>query len=507
MDRDDLLILGAALGVAGLFTFQELKLAGAIGFPLDDSWIHLRFARNLAEGSGFSYNRGIPVAGSTAPLWTLLLAITYAATGMMLVTAKGLGLFFVAFSGMITRRLARELTRDRGLALAAGIGTVLMGRMAWGALSGMEVGLAAFLATLGLLSFLRGSLWTATVVFALATLARPEAGLLFLLFWAHAWWEPLPLTARARLAAGSVALFLLLLSPSLLLSLKTVGQPVPSTALAKVEGGLLLALAGHPEPLSVTLWTRPLAYLGEYVTMLWNDHPLLLLFGPLGAGWLWRIGGRRRVLVLALLLHPLAMAWIAPYRGPAFQTGRYSTHLLPLTVAVALFGLGALLKQGRLRQAVLAMGLILSIALTWPAARKYAWGVQDINAMQVELGRWVARELPRDARLAVNDVGAIAYLSDREVIDLVGLTSPEVLPYKRRGESGILEFLERACPDYLIIFPAWYPRLASMTDRFPPIHRVRLAENHVAGGDEMVVSLTPWNRWRRDRTPCPALPD
>jgi len=503
VDRDDLLILGAALGVAGLFTFQELRIAGTIGFPLDDSWIHLRFAQNLAEGNGFSYNRGVPVAGSTAPLWTLLLAMGYKVSGAMLTTVKGLGLLFAAATGVVTRRLAGELTHDRSLALAAGIGTVLMGRMAWGALSGMEVTLAAFLATLGLLSFLRGSLWSSTVVFALATLARPEAGLLFVLLWGYACLEPLPsFWRRARVAAGSLTLYLLLLSPSLVLSLLTVGQPVPATALAKVEGGLLAALTGQSEPLRLALWTRPLGYLGEYAAMLWHDHPLLLLFGAIGAGQLWRLGGRGRVLTLALLLHPLAMAWVAPYRGPAFQTGRYSSHLLPLAVAAAVFGLGDLLKLPQIRQAVVAFGLLLSLILAWPSAREYAWGVQNINAMQVELGRWVSRELPEGARLAVNDVGAIAFFSDREVIDLVGLVSPEVLPYKRRGESGILEFLERACPDYLIIFPTWYPRLSATTDRFRPIHRVRLAENHVAGGDEMVVFLTPWNRWRPDRVAC-----
>src|SRR4026207_1010669 len=49
-------------------------MAGPVGlatFPLDDSWIHLQFARNLAEGRGFAYNPGVPVSGSTAPLSTV----------------------------------------------------------------------------------------------------------------------------------------------------------------------------------------------------------------------------------------------------------------------------------------------------------------------------------------------------------------------------------------------------------------------------------------------------
>jgi hypothetical protein len=70
------------LAVAGLvvlgFVAAELRIAGEIGLPLDDSWIHLRFADNLAAGHGFAINPGAPVAGSTAPLWTLCLALAIA---------------------------------------------------------------------------------------------------------------------------------------------------------------------------------------------------------------------------------------------------------------------------------------------------------------------------------------------------------------------------------------------------------------------------------------------
>ena len=47
------------------------------GFPLDDSWIHLVFARNLATGHGLSFNPGDLVIGSTAPLWTALLSVLF----------------------------------------------------------------------------------------------------------------------------------------------------------------------------------------------------------------------------------------------------------------------------------------------------------------------------------------------------------------------------------------------------------------------------------------------
>src|SRR5919106_989688 len=67
------------------------RVAGVAGFPLDDSWIHLHFARNIAEGAGFAYNPGRPVAGSTAPLWTLLLAGAAVMTNASVIMAKLVG--------------------------------------------------------------------------------------------------------------------------------------------------------------------------------------------------------------------------------------------------------------------------------------------------------------------------------------------------------------------------------------------------------------------------------
>jgi hypothetical protein len=100
-------------------------------------------------------------------------------------------------------------------------------------------------------------------------------------------------------------------------------------------------------------------------------------------------------------------------------------------------------------------------------------------------------------------VGAIAYVSRREVVDVMGLVTPAIIPFRRDGEMGVLRYLEHACPDYLIVFPAWFPAISAMTDRFRPVYRVRLDHNEVAGADEQVVFETAWSRWRADRQPCP----
>src|SRR5262245_64042524 len=81
-------LLAAALAAGLGYLAVELYLVGRPGFPLDDSWIHLQFARNLAAGQGLSYNPGEPVTGSTAPLWTALLAILFLLPGNVVLWAE-----------------------------------------------------------------------------------------------------------------------------------------------------------------------------------------------------------------------------------------------------------------------------------------------------------------------------------------------------------------------------------------------------------------------------------
>ena len=86
------LLLLAGLVACLRYLFAEIaRLHGGLGFPLDDSWIHLQFARNLAAGAGLSYNPGALVTGSTAPLWTALLAVLFPLPGSVIVWTKLLG--------------------------------------------------------------------------------------------------------------------------------------------------------------------------------------------------------------------------------------------------------------------------------------------------------------------------------------------------------------------------------------------------------------------------------
>src|SRR4029453_13776223 len=301
-------------------------------------------------------------------------------------TAKALGIVVTLGAGLLTRRAVLVWGAPADAALVAAAALMWMGPVVWGSLSGMEVSLAALLVAAALLAHGRDRALATDACAALAVLARPESLLLVPLFAVAR-----PVTLR-RIATFTVATAVII-APAVLFSLSTAGTLYPATAAAKIEGGLV-------------------GWLG----------------GVRGAG-----GRAPGVIALGLLAHPLGMALLAPYRGPAFQEGRYSIQLLPLAVLTVAGAFGgrrdAPLIAGRwARLAVVVAWLGIAAATLVPAATRYGWAVQNINAMQVHLGRWVDENVPKTARVAGKDIGAHAFFSRREVIDLMGLVTPEIIP-------------------------------------------------------------------------------
>ncbi len=129
-------------------------------------------------------------------------------------------------------------------------------------------------------------------------------------------------------------------------------------------------------------------------------------------------------------------------------------------------------------------------------ARAYAWNVDNINEMHVALGHWVVENTSPDAVLALNDIGAITYISERQMVDLAGLVTPEVIPLLRAPDwaSQLADFMAERDVQYVIIFPNWFPDLVTRRDLLEPVHQVTLEHNTICGGETMVVYRAHWRR-------------
>jgi hypothetical protein len=129
--------------------------------------------------------------------------------------------------------------------------------------------------------------------------------------------------------------------------------------------------------------------------------------------------------------------------------------------------------------------------MLWYEAPNYAAKVKNINDLEVATGHWLSRETRADARIATNDIGAIAFYSQRFIIDTEGLVTPEAIHPKRMRR--FVPFLAEQKPDLLVIFPEWYPEIAARTDLFHEIYRIH-AHQDAAGAPHLVFYRTPWTR-------------
>jgi hypothetical protein len=527
----------------GYFLWNEHQASGTFGFPLDDSWIHAQFARNLCLGQGFSYNAGEPASGSTAPLWTLVLSAGHLVTGDPVLAGKVLGLVFLAVTVVLVYMLVGVIAGDAREALFAAVATATLSRLVWAGLSGMEVTLAVTLTLAGMLAHVTyGRIgdrrqYLSTVLFGLATLARPECAAFFaaamldraltgtLIRWRE-------LAARDWLVpvAVHVALFLAVIAPFVLFSRVFGIGFLPNTAYAKAllwGRGLIAALAsGSLAELARSFTVHPFDYYLSFLQESLSNNPVLFVLAVFGfmrlvlsIPYAEESRCRTFIIPLSVIVFPLAIGVIVPFGSASYQEGRYAAPVAPLMLVIGTIGLyeagrygagilsrakfmgrpATVVMERSLIWLLMALALAAQVRTAWYRGKNYGRQVANIEEMQVALGKWIDREVPGDAVLAVNDVGAIAYFSGRRVLDTVGLISPEVLAYiesRPSRDSAVLEFLKDERPDYAVLFPDWYPQMVSDDRLFEPIHHVVLTDNVIAGGDEMVVYRLNWDALR-----------
>ncbi len=462
-----LVLVALTLAGVALFLRAQQAIAGNLwGVPLDDAYIHFRFAQNLASGHGFSFNPDHPVPASTSPLWVVLLAVPAAFGAPLWLTAKVYGVAFLAVSALLAWRLCMRLIGIPIVALAAGALTALDGRLLWAAPSGMEVTLFA---ALSLAAFLARPdpdaapsarpMLLVSALCGLATLARPEGLLLSLVLAVDLWLRSRPPWGTL---AASVALYLVLVAPYGLFALLTTGHPLPTTFYAKAVG------LGPDTP------ARALSYLAVLIFYVITSN-LALLLAPVGAVALWRLRPEARAVVAWPLLLMLEQSALSPV---LYHFGRYVMPLQPFFAIWAAVGIARLTRPTPGRQSWLAMlpplALVIVAALplgTW--ATLYGLSVRNIDDMQVAMGRWVRRHVPAGAPVATHDIGAIGYLSNHPVVDIVGLATPRFIaleretPDARRGRDLYAE-IKREGARYLIIIPKAYAALAAQ----PGLRRV-----------------------------------
>lgn len=456
--RDLFVIALASCAVAAVYLIAA-RLTYAVGFPLDDSWIHQTYARNLAFNGEWAFRPGIPSAGSTAPLWSALLSV-----GFLLRLSPYIWTYLLGILALFTLAACCEWA-VRSLVISyrprlpwVGILIALEWHLAWAGMSGMETPLHALIVTAVLILLMTNSprYLTLGLLTGLSVWVRPD-GLTLL--------GPALMTMvlgaadrRSRLSAILRYLigFGVLFGFYLLFNLAIGGTPMPNTFYAKQ--------AEYAEWQALPVAVR----LGQMFLQLLVGPSLVLAPGVV----VWLIGSVRRRAWghLAAFIWCFGYMWLYISRLPVYQHGRY---IMPAMPVFFLFGLLAFadFDQGKtfgrfhwIGQTVWRGSLaMLTLSFIGLGARSYAQDVAVIESEMVVTAKWASENLPAEAVIAAHDIGALGYFDNHELIDLAGLISPEVIPFIR-NEARIAAFLDEKGADYLIAFPEFYPLLMKDAD-------------------------------------------
>ena len=361
------------------------------GFTVDDALISVRYARHLAAGEGWRFNSGGPATDGVTPLaWPIVLwPFAHADALTVLLRARVFGLIVhVAAIGFLGARIG-ALPARRTLKTAAILSLGACLPIAAHASSGMETALVTALATIAAASWDRK--WAPAILVGMCASLRPE-----MIPWAAALAAGLAIASgasRARVAvAGAIAV-------------------VPAVVVARI----CIAAFGRPAPLAVLAKPSDLSHGAIYA-----GAALFVCATP------------------ALLAAPIALR---RERGPALAIALAAiAHVLAVIAAG-----GDWMPYARL-VAPIAPGLVVAFVLSAPHARP--WSLAARGVVTALLGAWMwiaaapsgrhverdraalifrARPVLRDARLvACVDVGWVSAATDANILDLAGLTDPEI---------------------------------------------------------------------------------
>jgi hypothetical protein len=419
------------------------------GFTVDDALIAVRYARHLAAGAGYRFNVGGPVTDGVTPLpWAfLLLPLARGAPLVVLSRAKVLGLAIWTVTAVGWGSAVGGLKASVWSKALAGALLALCVPLAAHGVSGMETPLATALATFAALSLEQPRL--AALLAGLAAALRPE-----LLPWALVVAVGSSLAARPVLPARTVAAGGLGVAPfaaCALVRLAIFGRPGPLALLAKpsdLSHGVAYTLAAS------------LASLAPIVAA----SPLALLRAPRGA----------RVLVVAGAAHLLA---VVAAGGDWMPYARLIAPIAPsLLYAFVLASPFAHWAWAGIRAGVaIALGAYLALTAAPPGRH-----VGRDRARLVEEARpWLGGA----HRVATADIGWPTAATEADIVDLGGLTDPEIasLPGGHTSKRVDATFLLSHDPDVLLLYTDRLDvPVASWTSaRFPRVVEARLASSEL----------------------------
>ncbi len=496
----ELLAILLFLALAGSFIWKiKANEGGRFGYTIDDSYFHMAVAKNLVHHGlwGTSARVGFS-SGTSSLLWPWLLAVCFALFGIHEYWSLVLNLLAVVGLLFYAGRLLRRTTGTGVLSLLVLVGLIVLTPLFTVASTGMEhclqtlltlifVDLAARLLTADTQRLTSRAAETAFCVVGLLLVMTRYEGLFVvapvgLLLLCQRRWRlavvlgitvATPITLFGLLAVSKGWYFL----PNSLL-LKGNVQPVHTFA----------ELLVYFQKWYTVLSTVPyITSLGTVVTLalvvslqrrwsLWN-YPALFLFITLlttiehlqfaGLGWFFRY--EAYLIVLGIVGLGVALGYESPRLGWRYWL---SARPLPYYAGMALLA-------------------VLFGAPVWEraadASSRTVQASYNIYEQQYQMARFV-RRFYNTRGVAANDIGAITFLGEADLLDLVGLCDIDVLRARRAvtiNNETIRGLCKKHHVELVVAYPEWSNLYGGILPEWIPVGQWIIPNNVIVANADV----------------------
>ncbi|MCX6165634.1 MAG: hypothetical protein NTU73_12370 [Ignavibacteriae bacterium] len=463
--------------------FAKTQNSG-FGFPLDDPWIHLTFAKNLVDYHSFSYFKNeMTTAGSTSPIYTLILAAGFYVTQNEMVLSYILGIAFLILSGIAFCKLSSlEFDKENYYALIF-TGIFLVDKwLNFISLSGMETTMFIFILL-------------ATAYFYKKRKAIPFAIFLGLILWGR----PDGVTFIGALVIDYLlARYFAKTDKSITLFNKNelIKIGIISGAIVLIYFGMNLMLSGSIMP---NTYTAKIVYYSAKSKEFFMKVEVWQYFtsgayGILMIGFIFSVlkmfydlSKKKYNQNIIYIIFALALVFVYWYKMPyAHRFGRYMMPIIPFFILVSGIGFRDLIKllgnYFKSRNFVIGLYLIISAIIFVYAIKgyyenksEYATECKYISDRQVAAALWIRNNTSEGDIIATHDVGAIGFYCGRKIVDVAGLVTPELIS-KINDENYsefLIDYLKKDSVSYLVFLNEWnrvvnQNPLFSTAKRLPP---------------------------------------
>lgn len=446
-----LLILVTAFAIPFYFVSYQKSINGFYGFPLDDPWIHLTFAKNLVEYDAYSYYKNeVITSGSTSPLYTFLAAFLYMVIKNEFILSYIIGIAFFVLLVLFSYLLSKRNFNSVSLALIFSFLIALQPKLTLISVSGMETTMFIFMTIVSFYFYFTEKLILTGIFLGLTLWTRPEGLILILILFVDILLQRFYFKTDFGSKIFREQNLIKLLLPLIVISAGYFGfnylldgHLLPNTYRAKINY--------YYESDRMNFINRDvIKYFssGEFV-LVWIFFLTNVIFS------IYDIIKKRYNPFILYTIFTIFFVLVYIVQLPfAHRFGRYLMPVIPFYLITFIYGLKRLVELIHLKSksdwyfALNTLLLLFAGVTVLSSTNSISENAKEIAMVSkyhydrhIKIAEWLKKNTKETDIIATHDIGAIAFYGGRKIIDMVGLINPEVIDHLR--DKNYSEFLKR----------------------------------------------------------------